>query len=56
MREALELYLKATVEEGYGFALPKGPEYHIKNGLLKEEEIAGEYYLTQVEMKLPEMI
>ncbi len=56
MREALELYIEATVEDEHDLPIEKGVEYHIKNGLLKEGEIADEYFLTQVEIELPEMI
>lgn len=55
MREALDLYIEATVENGHDLPKGKGVEYHITNGLLKEGEIAEEYFLTQVEIELPEM-
>lgn len=56
MREALELYIEATAEDRNDLPIGKGVEYHIQNGLLKEGEIADEYFLTQVEIELPEMI
>ena len=56
MREALDLYIEATVEAGQDLSNPKGLEYHIQNGLLKKGEIAEDYLLTQVEVELPEMI
>ena len=55
MREALGLYIEATAEDGRELPLAKGVEYHIQNGLLKKGEIADEYFLTQVEIELPEM-
>ncbi len=54
MREALDLYIEATAEAGSELPKGKGIEYHINNGLLKDGEIADEYFLTQVEIELPE--
>lgn len=53
MREALELCIEATVEDGHDLPTGKGVEYHIRNSLLKQGEIADEYFLTQVEIELP---
>lgn len=52
MKEALDLYIEATIESGQDLPIPKGVEYHIQNGLLKAGEIAEEYLLTQVEVEL----
>lgn len=46
MREALDLCIEASVEAGDDIPKGKGIEYHINNGLLKEGEIAEEYFLT----------
>lgn len=56
MREAIELYIEASAEDGQDLPMGKGVEYHIQNGLLKQGKIADEYFLTQVEIELPEMI
>ncbi len=55
MREAINLYIETLVEDEHALSTGKGVEYHIKNGLLKEGEIADQYYLTQIEMQLPEI-
>jgi len=55
MREALELYIEVAAEAGHDLPIGKGVEYHIQNGLLKEGEIADDYFLTQIEIQLPEM-
>lgn len=56
MKEAINLYLETLADDGKEMPSGKGMEYHIKNGLLKEGEIAEQYYLTQVEIQLPEMV
>ena len=55
MRQALAVYIEAIVEEGQDLPSVKGVEYHIQNGLLKEGDISDEYFLTQIEIELPEM-
>ncbi len=55
MREAIELYLETIAEMDEEFPPGKGVEYHIQKGLLKESEIAEEYYLGQIEVQLPEI-
>ncbi len=55
MREAINLYIETLVEDEQVLPPGKGVEYHIKNGLLKEGEIAEQYYLTQIEIQLSEM-
>lgn len=55
MREAIGLYVEGTAEDGLDIPKAKGIEYHIQNGLLKKGEIADEYFLTEVEIELPEM-
>ncbi len=52
MREAIELYIEAAAEEGQELPAGKSIEQHIQNGLLKEGEIADEYFLTQIELEL----
>ncbi len=55
MREAIELYLETIAEMREELPAGKGVEYHIRKGLLKESEIAEEYYLGQIEVQLPEI-
>lgn len=55
MREAINLYIETLAEDEHALPPGKGVEYHIKNGLLKEGEIAEQYYLTEIEILLPEM-
>lgn len=55
MREAIELYLETTAEMGEELPSANGLEYHIQKGLLKDGDIAEEYYLGQIEVQLPEI-
>lgn len=55
MREAIELYVETATEEGQDLPALKSIEQHIQNGLLKDGEIADEYFLTQIEIGSPAM-
>lgn len=55
MKEAVSLYFETIVEEGERLPLGKGVQYHINNGLLKNNEIAEQYFLTEIDMHLPEV-
>ena len=55
MREAIELYMETATEEGQDLPALKNIEQHIQNGLLKDGEIADEYFLTQIEIESPAM-
>ena len=56
MKEAIELYLEDVAEKGSDIPKPKGLEYHIKQGIFNEAEIAEDYFITQVEIQLPAMV
>ncbi|MBD0287601.1 MAG: type II toxin-antitoxin system HicB family antitoxin [Flavisolibacter sp.] len=55
MKEAIELYLEVTVEQGEGIPPSRGLRYHIDEGVFNENEIAPEYYIAQVEVHSPEI-
>jgi predicted RNase H-like HicB family nuclease len=51
MKDALEFHLEALDE----IPQTKGLKYHIENGIFEEDEVAGKYFITQLEVRLPEM-
>jgi predicted RNase H-like HicB family nuclease len=51
MKEALEFHLEALDE----IPQAKGLKYHIENGVFEEAEVAEKYFITQLEVRLPEM-
>jgi predicted RNase H-like HicB family nuclease len=53
MKEAIDLYFEDTLEKGNDIPKPKGLEYYIREGIFAEEQIAEDYFITQVEIKLP---
>lgn len=53
MKEAIDLYFEDTLENGNDIPKPKGLEYHIREGIFDEEQIAEDYFITQVEIQLP---
>ena len=55
MREAMALHFETLAEDGSDLPAGKGIEYHIKNGLLRQGEISEPYYLTEIEIQMPEM-
>lgn len=55
MKEALELYFEFDIDNGVPIPDPKGLKYHIKAGIFDENEIAEEYYITEVGVKLPQL-
>ncbi|MCY7420176.1 MAG: type II toxin-antitoxin system HicB family antitoxin [Chitinophagaceae bacterium] len=55
MREVTKIYTEEMGESGKELPRGKGVEYHIREGLLNEGSIANEYFLTQIEIELPEM-
>ncbi len=56
MKEAINLYFEDTIENGNDIPHPKGLEYHIKEGIFMEGEIAQDYFITHVEIQLPAMV
>ena len=55
VKEAIELYLEAIVEDGDDIPVPKGLRYHMEHGAFDENRIAEEYYIAQVEVHLPKV-
>ena len=51
MHEAIELYVEAAAESRQDLPPVKSIEQHIGEGLLKNGEIADEYFLTQIEIE-----
>ncbi|MBA2563023.1 MAG: type II toxin-antitoxin system HicB family antitoxin [Chitinophagaceae bacterium] len=53
MKEAIDLYFEDTIENSNDIPKPKGLEYHIREGIFNEGQIAEDYFITQVEIQLP---
>jgi hypothetical protein len=50
---AIDLYFEDTIENSNDIPKPKGLEYHIREGIFNEGQIAEDYFITQVEIQLP---
>ena len=55
IKEAIELYLEVTAEQGKGVPPSCGLRYHIDQGVFNENEMAPEYYIAQVEVHPPKI-
>jgi predicted RNase H-like HicB family nuclease len=54
IREALEFHIESMVESGEEIPQPKGLTYHIEDGVFRPDEIAEQYYITEVEVPVPQ--
>jgi len=54
IKEALHLHLEAMANDGEELPKAKGISQHISNGVFKEGEIAEEYFITEVEIAVPQ--
>jgi len=54
MKEALQFHLEAMVTDGEDVPRAKGISQHIADGVFKEGEIADEYFITRVEIAVPQ--
>ncbi len=55
IKEAIELYIEATIDAGEKISNPRGLRYHVEHGIFNEKEIADEYYITQIKVSLPKI-
>ncbi len=56
MKEALQMHLEAIVNDGEDIPKAKGISQHISDGIFKEGEIAEEYFITEVEIVVPQHV
>ena len=54
MKEALQLHLETMANDGEDIPKAKGISQHISDGVFKEGEIADEYFITEVEIVVPQ--
>ena len=54
IKEALQLHLDSMVNDGEDIPKGKGISQHISDGVFKEGEIAEEYFITEVEIAVPQ--
>jgi len=55
IKEAIELYLEASIEHGQNLPDPKGLRYYMDEGIFNENAIAEEYFIAQVEIHFPKI-
>jgi predicted RNase H-like HicB family nuclease len=54
MKDALSIHLEAIVNDGEDVPKAKGISQHIADGVFKEGDIADEYFITEVEITVPQ--
>ncbi len=54
IKEALQTHLDEIVNNSEKAPKPKGLSQHIADGVFKEGEIADEYFITEVEVAIPQ--
>ncbi|HEY8780446.1 MAG TPA: type II toxin-antitoxin system HicB family antitoxin [Mucilaginibacter sp.] len=54
IKEALQIHLEAMVNDGEEIPKAKGISQHISDSVFKEGEIAEEYFITEVDIAVPQ--
>jgi predicted RNase H-like HicB family nuclease len=54
IKEALHMHLEAIVNDGEDIPEAKGISQHILDGVFNPGEIADEYFITEVEVAVPQ--
>jgi len=54
IKEALLFHIESMLESGEEIPSPRGLTYHIEQGIFNENEIAEQYYITEVEVPVPQ--
>jgi len=54
IKEALHLHLESIAADGEDIPHAKGISQHISDGIFKPGEIADEYFITEIEMVIPQ--
>jgi predicted RNase H-like HicB family nuclease len=52
--EALQMHLESMSNDGEEIPKAKGLSQHISDGVFREGEIADEYFITEVEIAVPQ--
>ena len=55
IKDAIELYLEATVEHDQFLPDPKGLRYYLEEGIFNENAIAEEYFIGRIEVHFPKI-
>ncbi len=56
MKDALAQHIEALVNDGEEIPKAKGMSRHISDGVFNEGEIAGHYFITEVEVAVPQHV
>ena len=56
MKETLQLHFENNLETDAGIPQPKGISRHIADGVFAEGEIAEKYFITEIEIAVPQAI
>jgi len=54
IKDALLFHIESMLESGEEIPQPRGLTYHIEQGIFNENEIAEHYYITEVEVPVPQ--
>ena len=56
IKEALQLHIESMVNDGEDIPKAKGISQHISDGVFNEGEIADHYFITEVEISVPQHV
>ena len=56
MKEALQLHIENNLETDTGIPQPKGISQHIADGIFAAGEIAEKYFITEIEINIPQHV
>lgn len=56
MKEALQMHIENNLETDTGIPQPKGISQHIADGVFAEGEIAEKYFITEIEIAVPQHV
>jgi predicted RNase H-like HicB family nuclease len=54
MKEALHIHFDGIFEDGETIPEPKGISQHIADGVFDKNEIAAEYFITEIRVPIPQ--
>ena len=54
IKEALQIHLETMINDGEYIPKAKGISQHISDGIFNENEISAEYFITEVEIAVPQ--
>ena len=56
MERALQMHLESMIEDEEELPEAKGISQHIADGVFNKDEIANQYFITEIEVILPEQV